>query len=227
MATSEIGTSKIAAKLVSAMKAVDAVEKKGRNTLQGYNFVRATDVANEVRKALYEIGVAFTYSVISERTWEAPTNKGSLQFFCSLIVEVTFTDSDSGESISARSIGWGGDMQDKAPYKAMTGALKYALRMNFLIPDESDPENSETHESVAPPDPEHVVIASKIEEWKTKLATAQTPGDFNAYLVAVRGDPAPVRKFFIDTAENMGFVFDPKTSKFIAKPTEQKEVSNG
>ena len=37
------------------------------------------------------------------------------------------------------------DSGDKAIYKAMTGALKYALRMNFLIPDELDPEN-DNHE---------------------------------------------------------------------------------
>lgn len=136
-----MSTGALAKKMVAAMEAIDAVEKKGRNTQQNYNFVRSADVANEVRTVLAAKGICFTYDVISERYWEAPTKSGGMQFYCSLHVGCTFTDSETGESMTARSIGWGADSQDKAPYKAMTGALKYALRMNFLIPDESDPEN--------------------------------------------------------------------------------------
>jgi arylamine N-acetyltransferase len=44
--------------------------------------------------------------------------------------------------MGGRVIGWGSDTLDKAPFKAMTGAVKYALRMNFLIPDENDPEDT-------------------------------------------------------------------------------------
>lgn len=146
-----MSTSAIATKLVEAMKSIDAVEKRGRNQQQGYNFVKSADVANEVRLALASQGIAFSYSVVSERFWDSTTKSGNIQFFCSLLINVTFTDSASGESISCQSIGWGADSQEKAPYKAMTGALKYALRMNFLIPDESDPEEGHVHESVAAP----------------------------------------------------------------------------
>ncbi len=213
-------TGKIAAKLVAAMKAVDAVEKKGRNTQQGYSFVRATDVANEVRKALATAGVAFTYSVVSERTWEAPTSKGSLQFFCSLIVDVTFTDAESGESMTARSIGWGGDMQDKAPYKAMTGALKYALRMNFLIPDESDPEAAETHESVPKPQAD----LKEFEEWKAAVETCKSPGDV-AMLVKLakeREYPEGMRRLLATKAKDLGLVWNGNTSAFEPKGEEVK-----
>lgn len=145
-----MSTAKIATKLVAATKLIDAVEKRGRNTQQNYGYVKATDVANEVRKALIEVGIAFTYSILNERYWESLTKAGTTQFFCSLLIECTLTDSESGEFISFRCIGWGADSQDKAPYKAMTGALKYALRMNFLIPDESDPEEAVAQESVRP-----------------------------------------------------------------------------
>lgn len=130
----------IAAKMVKALAAIDAVEKKGRNQKFGYNYVKATDVANEVRNALHEAGVAFTYQVLTERFWETPTSSGGMQYCCALHVQGTFTDGDSGESLSSSAIGWGADTQDKAPYKAMTGALKYLLRTTFLIPDELDPE---------------------------------------------------------------------------------------
>lgn len=146
-------TAKIATKLVAATKLIDAVEKRGRNTQQNYGYVKATDVANEVRKALIEVGIAFTYSVINERYWESQTKSGTTQFFCSLLVDCTLTDAESGEFISFRCIGWGADSQEKAPYKAMTGALKYALRMNFLIPDESDPEEAVAQESVRQANP--------------------------------------------------------------------------
>ncbi len=138
----------IAAKMVKAMAAIDAVEKKGRNQAQGYGYVKATDVANEVRNALHEAGVAFTYQVLSERFWESPTKSGALQFYCSLHVQGTFTDDTTGECLSSSAIGWGADTQDKAPYKAMTGALKYLLRTTFLIPDELDPENDAAEKAV-------------------------------------------------------------------------------
>ncbi len=138
----------IAAKMVQAMAAIDAVEKKGRNQAQGYGYVKATDVANEVRNALHEAGVAFTYQVLSERFWESPTKSGALQFYCSLHVQGTFTDDTTGECLSSSAIGWGADTQDKAPYKAMTGALKYLLRTTFLIPDELDPENDAAEKAV-------------------------------------------------------------------------------
>lgn len=141
---------KIAAKMVKAMATIDAVEKKGRNTMQNYNFVRAADVANEVRKALKDAGIAFAYNVEQERFWDSPTKNGGLQFYCSLKVRGTFIDSESGESVECSTIGWGADTGDKAPYKAMTGALKYMLRMPFLIPDESDPEESEPEPATRP-----------------------------------------------------------------------------
>ena len=67
---------------------------------------------------------------------------------CSLHIQGTFTDNESGECLSSSAIGWGADTQDKAPYKAMTGALKYLLRTTFLIPDELDPENESKEREV-------------------------------------------------------------------------------
>lgn len=136
----------IAAKMVTAMAAIDAVEKRGRNQAQGYAYVRATDVANEVRKVLHENGIAFAYSITDVEHWEKlkMDDKGNISvgmYICQIRVRGTFTDSESGEKVECDSVGWGADPLDKAAFKAMTGALKYLLRMAFLIPDESDPEN--------------------------------------------------------------------------------------
>jgi hypothetical protein len=139
----------IAAKMVKAMASMDAVEKGGKNEKQGYKYVRAVDVANEVRKALISNGIAFSYNVAEERMWERPTASGGMMYFCSIKVVAQFIDQDSGELLEGSAIGWGADSLDKAPYKAMTGALKYVLRMNGIIPDESDPENDAEKPSVS------------------------------------------------------------------------------
>lgn len=134
-------TGSLAKKMVAAMGEIEAVTKSGKNEKQGYKYVRAADVANEVRKVLVKHGIAMFYSVESSNRWEKPTNSGGSMFFCELMVQVTFVDADTGETMVQQGIGWGADTLEKAPYKAMTGALKYVLRMTFLIPDEEDPEN--------------------------------------------------------------------------------------
>lgn len=132
----------LAKKLVLAVKAIDAVEKRGRNSNQNYDYVKATDVAREVRKVLVEQGISFSYSTGNTERWEKVSDDGKkVMYYVQLSILVTFTDTESGEQLETYGLGWGMDPGDKAIYKAMTGALKYALRMNFLIPDELDPEN--------------------------------------------------------------------------------------
>lgn len=128
-------------KLIEVMKAVDAVEKHGDNKAQGYKYVKATDVAREVRAALILHGISFSFSPTATKRWKKETNSGGWLNFVEMWAEVTFTDVESGEALMVGAVGWGSDSGDKAIYKAQTGCLKYVLRMNFLIPDESDPEN--------------------------------------------------------------------------------------
>lgn len=48
----------------------------------------------------------------------------------------------SGEWMEVQIVAQGQDKADKGPYKAATGALKYALRNVFLIPTGDDPEKA-------------------------------------------------------------------------------------
>lgn len=146
----------IASKMNLAMKKIDAVTKGGKNSAQNYAYVKATDVANEVRRALSEVGISFSYEVLSERHWESQTKSGTPQFYCSLHVKGTFHDSEDGTAMVSSGIGWGADTQDKAPYKAMTGALKYILRHTFIIPDEMDPENDKNEPQENSPRPKKI-----------------------------------------------------------------------
>jgi hypothetical protein len=139
--TELLNQGKLAAKMVLAMRSIDAVAKTGKNIKQGYDYVTAADVADEVRSALVEHGIAFDYSIVETDRWEKATSSGGSMACVQVTADCTFTDAESGEAKTVRGIGWGMDSLDKAPYKAMTGLLKYVLRMNFIIPDNADPEN--------------------------------------------------------------------------------------
>lgn len=129
-------------KLVAIMSAVDHVEKAGRNQMQNYNYVKATDVARAVRNACIEQGVFIATSAKTVRTWEGTTNKGGVMNYCTVEMQFTFHDADTGDRLGPFfAEGSGSDTGDKATFKAQTGAIKYALRNAFLIPDETDPEN--------------------------------------------------------------------------------------
>jgi phosphoribosyl-AMP cyclohydrolase len=181
-------SAKIASKMAAAMKEIDAVTKKGRNENQKYSYVRAADVANEVRHALVNQGIAFTYDVSECRNWEKASNSGSMLNYCHIKVDCLFIDSESGESVTAGAVGWGMDSGDKAPYKAMTGALKYIMRMTFLIPDESDPEN-EKEES-----PRMQIVKPQPPPKNLKAALTES----NEFITEEQ------RQFFIETATKRG-----------------------
>lgn len=128
-------------KLASVVAEIDNVDKRGRNDFQKYSYVKATDVAWLVRKALSSRNVYLVADVVEIRNYEIPAREGSMQ---AVDVKMQFSFFDGDNELTApivlHACGTGTDKGDKAIYKAMTGALKYGLRHAFLIPDESDPE---------------------------------------------------------------------------------------
>lgn len=176
----------LAKKMVAAMGSIEAVTKSGTNQKQGYKYVKAADIANEVRNVLVTHGIAFFYSVAAVERWEVPTNSGGKMLFCQLVIEATFQDMDSGEEMVVQGVGWGADSLEKAPYKAMTGALKYVLRMTFLIPDEDDPENEKPDSRSANPP----VGRPAVNQTPAKGAEAPRPGDRKP-ASAAQSAPAP------------------------------------
>ncbi len=130
----------LVSKLVCVMAAIDHVEKLGQNTSQNYAYMKASDIARAIRKGLIAQNVLMTSEIISERTYTIPAREGNPFQAIDIKVRYTFYDGDGDTSLSIVGIGTGADKGDKAVYKAHTGALKYALRNTFLVPDESDPE---------------------------------------------------------------------------------------
>jgi len=117
---------------------IDYIEKTGENTHQHYKYIQSADVTREIRDQLFkqrvyaEINFDFAgapYTIAREKSPDAPFSVVNVK--CSVL----FRDLDSDETATGSALGSGADMGDKAVYKAQTGALKYALKNSFLVPD--------------------------------------------------------------------------------------------
>jgi hypothetical protein len=136
----------IHSKLSAILKAVGYIEKTGTNASQGYKYVQAAAVADKIRNEFAERGLTMIPENI-EVTESGLTPSGK-QALITLRITWKISDSESGESVTFQSVGSGSDSTDKAVYKAMTGALKYALLLGFLIPTGDDPENEKAGDPV-------------------------------------------------------------------------------
>jgi len=131
------------AKMAEATKNLGGIEKKGHNSFFNYDYVREEDVITAVRKALSEKGVAvYVGSRITEtRPWKTPKGKDTL--ITHVEATLTFADGETGETFEITAAGTGDDSSDKGTYKALTGAVKYALMKTFLISTGDDPEQGQ------------------------------------------------------------------------------------
>lgn len=136
------------AKISKVIEKTRAVTKEGRNESQRYDYVRWKETAEMVRKAAVEAGLAMSTTVTEEKhEFVSENGKNVLWSFVTLRLDMTDTESTSAEpdTYSVTAHGSAKDFGDKAVYKATTGALKYALRQAFLLPDtDDDPEADET-----------------------------------------------------------------------------------
>jgi hypothetical protein len=162
---------KLAQKLVKVYEEIDSVQKRGTNSAQNYKYVRAADLAHAVRNALQKLNV-YAQAVFSDvRPWTFTTSSGKSQNVFDVTCTLTFIDADDPGGIQyiTTGIGSGADFGDKGIFKAQTGALKYALRNAFLVPDETDPENDE-HEKGEPEQSTQKKSSPKVQSGATAAA---------------------------------------------------------
>jgi hypothetical protein len=128
-------------KLGEVRRRIGYIQKRGYNERHDYNYVAAADIAGAVGDVLAELGVV-VIPRLESITYEphAPGRIDSVRV-ARVIMAYTFTDEISGEEVTAWVAGEGLDVGDKASYKAMTGALKYALLQSFLLATGDDPED--------------------------------------------------------------------------------------
>ena len=110
--------------------AVGYVQKTGRNTHHRYTYASDEDLARAIGPALAEHGLAIMpHRIDTTRDGDRVT----------LIVTWRIAH-ESGQWMTIATVGEGCDKQDKAAYKAMTGARKYLLRLVFCIATGDDAE---------------------------------------------------------------------------------------
>jgi hypothetical protein len=128
------------AKIAYVMGQVEHVPKNGFNKHFKYHFVREVDLTEHLRPLLSEMGLVIVPSAtdnirILEHADGDQNKRITLIFYNFKIV-----DADTGDSEIMGVWGGGQDGQDKGPYKALTGADKYALMKLFMVPTGDDPE---------------------------------------------------------------------------------------
>ena len=125
-------------KFVEVRRRLGYIQKRGHNELRNYSYILAADLVGSVGDILAELGVVIIPQLQSIST---ETPRSSTERIARIIMNYRFFDTNSGEELTVRVAGEGADVGDKAPYKAMTGALKYALLQSFLLASGDDPED--------------------------------------------------------------------------------------
>jgi len=165
-------------KLAEVRRRIGYIQKRGFNERNNYSYVTAADLAGAVGDILAELGVVIIPSLESI-VYEPGRNAGSeVSRAAQVVMAYTFTDVDTGEAITAKVAGQGLDSGDKAPYKAMTGALKYALLQSFLLATGDDPEEERiSHSPAAGSGSDHPVTAEQARELRSLIDETQTELD--------------------------------------------------
>jgi ERF superfamily len=153
-------------KMAEVRRRIGYVQKRGHNERFNYSYVTATDIAGSVGDILAELGVV-VIPRLENISYESAAGRGEATRMARVVMAYTFADVDSGEEVIAKVAGQGLDPGDKAPYKAMTGALKYALLQSFLLATGDDPEDERLDGRST--NPERLISAEQIRELQSLI----------------------------------------------------------
>lgn len=136
-------TNGLVKKLAVISGKLERVPKRGRNEFHKYDYVMEADLADAVRKELSEAGIMMIPAVLPDSvSWRPLTDAEGKPKGLVYYADFSFTFTDGADSVVVLAPGCGHDNPgDKGPYKAFTGAEKYALMKLFLIPTGDDPED--------------------------------------------------------------------------------------
>jgi hypothetical protein len=120
-----------------------AVGKSGENKFDRYVYAKLEDYVLATRPILSEFGLSIVTSVDETVALDdRKTQKGGIEHAVRVKVTARIMHT-SGEWIEAACWGEGQDRADKAVYKAITGARKYALASALGLATSDDPEADE------------------------------------------------------------------------------------
>jgi hypothetical protein len=125
-------------KLARVTSKIGKIEKEGQNSFHGYKYITEGQISAVLRRYLSDEGIFFRTDIHDVTTTCREVPKGYERF---VDVKTKHTFSDGVSEITIDGYGQAVDLNgDKALYKAVTGATKYALMKTFLISDGNDPE---------------------------------------------------------------------------------------
>jgi hypothetical protein len=155
-------------KLAEVRRRIGYVQKRGHNERFNYSYVTAADIAGSVGDLLAELGVV-VIPKLEEISYESAASRGEACRMARVVMAYTFADVDSGEQIIAKVAGQGLDPGDKAPYKAMTGALKYALLQSFLLATGDDPEDERGDARLTTPSSDRPINVEEVRDLEKRI----------------------------------------------------------
>lgn len=146
---------KLAFKLAQIMGEITHVEKNGENTFHHYKYAMEADMLAAVRQKLAAAKIFVLTGVSKVEIRETPKDG----FLTTIQTTHIFVDGETGETLEASSAGQGTDKGDKGVFKAITGATKYFISKNFLIPTGDDPEGFDEKRESAGRKPKDAISA--------------------------------------------------------------------
>ena len=162
---SGVANTSLLSKLHEAQKAATAVGKRGRNQKQNYSYARAEDVIREAQDALHNAGLVGAMTFSDVETSGVESKGGGAGMYLTLSGALRISDPDTGEAYEVPTFGAGIDYPgDKAVYKAMTGAAKYAYASALGIGFTDDPEKDDGRGTEDKPDKATPDEASKAQK---------------------------------------------------------------
>ena len=186
----EQSKSKIAAAIISVMKAVKRMEKNskvGAGTSSSYNGTKDQDVKEVFNEELAKNGLCILPIGIEESTqvdrYEETNNYGTKtkQSVFTKVKTKYLLLHTSGESIELSGYGHGVDSQDKGAGKATTYALKNCLLYTFLTPVGKIDDTEETHsEEIKTPQPKKEPVLSPEPKKYATMTDKQAEDILNA-----------------------------------------------
>jgi hypothetical protein len=160
-------------KLAEVRRRIGYVQKRGHNERFNYSYVTAADIAGSVGDILAELGVVVIPS-LEDISYESAASRGEATRMARVVMAYTFADVDSGEELIAKVAGQGLDPGDKAPYKAMTGALKYALLQSFLLATGDDPEDERGDARFTTPGSDRPINVEEVRDLEKRIEETGT-----------------------------------------------------
>jgi hypothetical protein len=161
---------------------IGTIAKTRDNVGQKYKFRGIDDVFLAVNPIFIEYGVVCIPKVLNALREQHTSSTGKMLLYTFLTVQFTFYAPD-GSSIEVITVGEGMDSGDKSAYKALSGAMKYAILQLFCIPTEEpkDPEmdNHDLRSSLGQNDTLHM---QQMQEHIANIEALATLHDLDIYV---------------------------------------------